>query len=181
MRFVHCNSRPWLLGLLLLTLVGATVLVVTIKGPGLAVNRYNSQQATTVPKSPPVLVEELRYEGCGHRVEEKRELSAELRLLAPKEIAQIYNASTYQTSDERLRLFNDRPGLCPACKEHIFVSLDGDEVAVFYGLPGGPQQLKERIQIRTEGLPLQAVLDLRRGIPVTSEKEFLHVLEGLMN
>ena len=63
----------------------------------------------------------------------------------------------------------------------MFVGLDGDEVAVFYGVPGGPRQLKERAQIRAESLPPQAVVDLQAGIPVANLEELLHVLEGLMN
>lgn len=175
------NSRPWRSVLLLTTLAGVIVLFATVKWIGLDLKRNNSQQAATLPKVPPILVEDRHYEECGHSIEENRELSAELRLLSPKELAQIYNASTYQVSEERVRIFSQQPGICPQCKEHIFVGIDGDEVAVFYGLPGGPRQLRERTLIQAERLPLQAVADLKRGIPVANQEELLHVLEGLMN
>lgn len=181
MRSSYHNSRPWIIALSLLTLVGAAFLLVFIWWTGPNNENGNNQQAVTLFKAPPVLLENRRYEQCGHSIEEKRELSDEIRRLSPREIAQLYNADTYHIDEERLRLFNRQPGLCPNCKEHIFVGLDGDEVAVFYGLPGGPQQLKERTQIRTGSLPSKAVADLELGITVANQEELLHVLEGLMN
>ncbi len=70
----------------------------------------------------------------------------------------------------------------PECKRHIFVGLDGEEVAVFYGLPGGAAAT-ERTNADTHGKTTspQAVSDLKLGIPVNSQEELLQVLEGLMN
>lgn len=181
MRSLHYNSRTWRRVAIFVMLTGAILIVVAVKWAGNVPKRHDSQQTATMPKAPPILVEDRQYEGCGHRVEKEQELSAEFRLLSPKELAQLHNAATYQVSEERLRIFNHEPGLCPECKRHIFVGLDGEEVAVFYGLPGGPRQLRERTPIRMERLPPQAVSDLKLGIPVNSQEELLQVLEGLMN
>jgi hypothetical protein len=63
----------------------------------------------------------------------------------------------------------------------LFVGLDGDEVTVFYGTPGGPKELKERTGISAAGLPEEALLDLKAGIPIESQEQLSQVLEGLMN
>ncbi|MGI6129993.1 MAG: BofC C-terminal domain-containing protein [bacterium] len=181
MRSSESNSRP--LGYLYLVMVfmGIILLVVGIRWSGLLKNHSDSRQVATLPQSPPLLIEDRRYELCGHTIEQSHELEADVRLLSPKELARLYNANTYQVSQEKLQIFSDQTGLCPECKNNIVVGLYEGEVAIFYGTPGGPQQLKERTQIQAERLPPQVVVDLKSGIPISDQEELLHVLEGLMN
>ena len=181
MHFSKYRSRPQRYIYVLIMLMGAALLLVAVRWSGLVKSYYNSRQVATLPQAPPLLVEDCHYGLCGHTTQQSRELTAELRTLSPKEIAQLNNANTYQVSQEKLQIFSDQPGLCPDCQEHIFVGLDGDEVAVYCGVPGGPRQLKERTQIRVDNLPPQAMADLLAGIPVADSEELLHVLEGLMN
>lgn len=161
--------------------MGVVLLLVAVRWSGLVKDYYSSQETTILPQAPPLIVENRQYGICGHTIQQNRELTAEFRTLSPKEIAQLYNADTYQVSQEKLQLFCDCPGLCPECRKHIFVSLDEDEVVVYSGVPGGPHELKERTQIRVDNLPPQAVEDLQAGIPVADSEELLHILEGLMN
>ena len=164
-----------------LTLIGIIVIIVAARGVNNGFRYRNSRRAAIELLSPPLLVEHCHYESCGHDLEKETELSQEQRQLKPKELAQLYNASGYQVSEERLRVFNSEPGLCPQCKDQLFVSVEGDKVAVFYGLSAGPCQLKEKTSISVQKLPPQAVADLKSGIPVKSQEELLYLLEGLMN
>ncbi|NMA54532.1 MAG: hypothetical protein GX952_01195 [Firmicutes bacterium] len=145
------------------------------------VQRHGSRKTVVKQQSPSLLVEDCYYEGCGHNITEEQELAPDLRRLAPQELARLYNAAVYQVSEYRLTVQKSEPGLCPRCKEQVFVGIYQDKAAVFYGSPAGPHQLKEQTNIPVRKLPPQAVTDLRSGIPVNSQQELLQLLEGLMN
>ncbi|HKM39579.1 MAG TPA: BofC C-terminal domain-containing protein [bacterium] len=161
--------------------VGIVVVIVAATWIRNGSQRHNSQQAAVLPQSPPLLMEHRRYENCGHNTEKELELSPELRRLKPEELAQLYNAASYQVSEERLRVFSSEPGLCPQCKGRMFVGIYGDKVAMFYGMPAGPHQLKEETNIPVGKLPPHAAADLKAGIPVDNYEELLYLLEGLTN
>lgn len=140
-----------------------------------------SQEVAEAPPYPVFLIEKRHYVLCDHITEQSSEFNTESGHFDPKEVAKLYNAAAYQLSSDKLYLYLDQPGLCPSCKENIFIGLCEDKVAVYYGMPGGPQQLKEQTQIPIRGLPLLALEDLKKGIPIQDGYELLYVLEGLMN
>ncbi|MDK2882316.1 MAG: hypothetical protein PWP58_652 [Bacillota bacterium] len=127
------------------------------------------------------IVEEVTYKGCGHVVRSEKELPGNQHGLNLDQLSRLYPDWNVAVSEEIIHFTNSQSGLCPGCKAKLFVGLDGDEVTVFYGTPEGPKEIKERTGIIAAGLPEEALLDLKAGIPVENQEQLLQVLEGLMN
>lgn len=170
----------WLGGVLLLVL---TVSIFT--GKTLLRNRGNgasSKEETDFRAGPTTeLLEEISYTGCGHILTEKKELPGVQQGLTLKQLADLYPAWNVTAVKDNVWLKASHPGLCPTCKQRLYVGLAGEEVAVFYGTPGGPSELKEHTGISAAGLPQDALLDLKAGIPIENQEQLSQILEGLMN
>ncbi|MDK2856481.1 MAG: hypothetical protein PWQ41_1480 [Bacillota bacterium] len=171
------RQRVWL-GIILVGLLLAGA-ISAWKWVSLRTNEAPSPVFLTGPNTR--VVEEVTYDGCGHVVRSEKELPRSQQGLNLDQLSRLYPAWNVTVSEGNLRLTTSQPGLCPACKGNLFVGLDGDEVTVFYGTPGGPKELKERTGISAAGLPEEALLDLKAGIPIESQEQLSQVLEGLMN
>lgn len=70
------------------------------------------------------------------------------------------------------------------CREHannMFIGIQDDYVAVFYGKPGSKPIMKERTNIQTSHLMAEDVEELKHGIAVSSKEELLRTLEGMQS
>ncbi|MGE5557931.1 MAG: BofC C-terminal domain-containing protein [Bacillota bacterium] len=68
--------------------------------------------------------------------------------------------------------------LCQACKEKRYLGLQNHQVALYRGIPGLGRLEKVLPDIQISALPMEEVDDLSKGIPVTSEREMLQIIEG---
>jgi hypothetical protein len=68
---------------------------------------------------------------------------------------------------------------CLNCRNHQFLGVSDQNVAVMRGTPDLPGPLEEKIEIKTEDLPPQELEDLRKGIPFKTNNEKLQLIEGL--
>ncbi|HHY91849.1 MAG TPA: hypothetical protein GX511_00740 [Firmicutes bacterium] len=127
------------------------------------------------------LFEEVTYETCGHVTQQERLFPDAQRGLDLEHLAALYPGWDVAAREGDVHIRTTRPGLCPECRGRLFIGLAGEEVAVFFGTPEGPHELKERTGLFTRGLPEEAIRDLRQGIPIEDEKELPQILEGLMN
>jgi hypothetical protein len=167
--------------------LGIILVVVLVSFGLLGARRWANRQPTPPRESRFVagpaarLVEEVTYETCGHVEKKEKPFPSSQRGLGLDDLTALYPAWDVTASDDNLVLKATRPGLCPLCREKLFVGLDGEEVVVFYGTPEGPHEIKERTGISTGGLPEEALLDLRTGIAIENKEQLSQVLEGLMN
>lgn len=70
------------------------------------------------------------------------------------------------------------------CREHannMFIGIQDDSVAVFYGKPGPKAILKEITKIQLNKLMPEDVEELKRGMIVQSKEELLRTLEGMQS
>ncbi|WP_378955635.1 BofC C-terminal domain-containing protein [Pelosinus sp. sgz500959] len=70
------------------------------------------------------------------------------------------------------------------CREHannMFIGIQDDKVAVFYGKPGPRSIVKEITSIQINHLMPQDIEELHHGIVVQSTEELLRTLEGMQS
>lgn len=70
------------------------------------------------------------------------------------------------------------------CREHtnnMFIGIQDDKVAVFYGKPGPKAIIKEITTISVGSLRNQDIEELQRGMIVQSTEELLRTLEGMQS
>lgn len=70
------------------------------------------------------------------------------------------------------------------CREHannMFIGIQDDNVAVFYGKPDDRPIIKEMTNIKTSQLMAEDVEELKNGIVINSKEELLKTLEGMQS
>lgn len=70
------------------------------------------------------------------------------------------------------------------CREHannLFIGIQDDKVAVFYGKPGSKSIVKEITNIPLSSLMSQDIEELKHGMIVQSTEELLRTLEGMQS
>jgi len=70
------------------------------------------------------------------------------------------------------------------CREHannMFIGIQDDRVAVFYGKPDSKRIVKEVTNIQVNKLMVQDVEELKQGLAVSSTEELLRTLEGMQS
>jgi len=70
------------------------------------------------------------------------------------------------------------------CREHannMFIGIQDDRVAVFYGKPNSKRIVKEITNIQIKTLMAQDVEELKQGLIVGSTEELLRTLEGMQS
>jgi hypothetical protein len=68
---------------------------------------------------------------------------------------------------------------CGSCRNHQFLGVNEQNVAVIRGTPENPGPVQEKTEIKIQNLPQLELEDLRKGIPVRSSDEKLQLIEGL--
>jgi hypothetical protein len=68
---------------------------------------------------------------------------------------------------------------CPNCRNHQFLGINEQNVAVIRGTPDKPGPVLEKLEINIESLPELELKDLRKGIPFKTDSEKLQLIEGL--
>lgn len=120
------------------------------------------------------------YEKC--QEEEKRELRlkenemslnyAEFQALYPG-----WNIEMFNSGQVKMSLLDK--GFCTEHRKHKFIGIQGDYVAIFYGMMLDKPVLKELTQIKATSLHPQALEEVKKGIEFQSNEEMLRILEGL--
>ena len=70
------------------------------------------------------------------------------------------------------------------CREHannMFIGIQDNKIAVFYGKPGSRAIVKEITNISVSSLMPQDIEELQRGMVVQSTEELLRTLEGMQS
>lgn len=68
---------------------------------------------------------------------------------------------------------------CFNCREHQFLGIMEQSVAVIRGTPEKPGPIQEKTTLKIKDLPQLELEDLRKGIPFKSGNEKLQLIEGL--
>jgi hypothetical protein len=68
---------------------------------------------------------------------------------------------------------------CLNCREHQFLGIMEQSVAVIRGTPEKPGPILERLTLKTKDLPQLELEDLRKGIPLKNGNDKLQLIEGL--
>ncbi|MBP2649547.1 MAG: hypothetical protein H6Q74_372 [Firmicutes bacterium] len=126
------------------------------------------------------LVQKIVYLKCGDEEEFRTKISESMVGLNLNQVQQIYagwNINKFDAQEVIMTLEVDS-----FCRDHLsnmFLGVQDEKVAVFYGHPGPKAVLKEVINIPLSRLQEKDAEELRHGLVVGSKDELLRTLEGL--
>lgn len=173
---------PWS-RLTLLRVIGISLLIILVVYWGLKHNPMVISEirkilfpSDTVSPQRWILESQKLYNICGH-VESKR---TEYHREGPfKAVIENHSKEIKKVNNQSYTYLENNHDLCDSCKKNQFLGLDGQQIAVFRGVPSKPGPITERIVINLNKLPGAEVEDLKKGIPFQDGKEKLQLLEGL--
>lgn len=113
---------------------------------------------------------------CGHMESKRTEYHKEKPF---KAIIRHYSEEVEKVNNQSYRYVVSNHDLCKSCRNNQFLSLDGEQIAVYRGIPGKPGPITEKLPINLKKLPEEEVEDLKKGIRFKSGREKLQLLEGL--
>lgn len=128
------------------------------------------------------LVQKILYLKCNDEEILRTKPTEKLVGLTIYQLEKVYQGWTFDKFDRdevdmTLRVDN-------YCREHannMYIGIQDDHVAVFYGKPGSRSIVKEKTSIPVNKFMPQDIEELRHGMVVQSQEELLRTLEGMQS
>lgn len=136
--------------------------------------------AAVVVSNGAMLEKKTFYSYCRHEVDTRAAAGSELIGHTEAELRQLYPEASVSVSSPLLVVWREtKEDFCAEHGSQRYLSVNGDRVAVFQGLPGMRPIVLEQTDIPVEWMPDSEVRKLRQGIVVRNDDELNELLQGL--
>ncbi|MDU2066356.1 MAG: BofC C-terminal domain-containing protein [Sporomusaceae bacterium] len=128
------------------------------------------------------ITQTIHYTKCGDEEVFRTTPTENLLGMNYEQIAKMYpNWTIEQFDSDKIMLSLTVDSYCREHANNMFIGLNGEYVAVFYGKPGDKAIVKETTKIAASSLMPQDVAELQQGIVVQTREELMRTLEGLQS